>query len=70
MNIPMPFALLIVGAVMLGYGCCANGTLASHLATFFTGQAADSTVWMVAGGTVCVVGGMVAALGERVRALR
>lgn len=52
-------ALLAAGIVLLIFGFNASNSLGSDLSRFFTGSPTDKAVWMLVGGAVLAVVGLV-----------
>jgi hypothetical protein len=59
MNKPIAIALLIGGIILLAFGISASTSLTSDLSKFFTGSPTDKAIWMVVGGTIAAVAGLV-----------
>ena len=62
MNKAISLALLVGGIVLIIYGISANDSTASGLSRFFTGNPTDKTMWLLIGGTVAAVAGLVGVL--------
>lgn len=52
-------ALLAAGIILLIFGFNASNSLGSDLSRFFTGSPTDKAVWMLVGGAVLAVVGLV-----------
>ncbi|MEO8135816.1 MAG: DUF3185 family protein [Betaproteobacteria bacterium] len=52
-------ALLAAGIILLGFGFNASNSLGSDISRFFTGSPTDKAVWMLIGGAVLTVIGVV-----------
>ncbi len=61
MKNPLALALLIGGVILLGFGISASTSFSSDISRFFTGSPTDKTVWLVIGGAVAAVFGLVLA---------
>ena len=59
MNRLISVALLAAGIVLLVMGFNASNSLGSDLSRLFTGSPTDKAVWMLVGGTVLSVAGLV-----------
>jgi len=59
MNKSIAIAVLVGGAILLAFGISASNSFSSDVSRFFTGSPADKTLWMVIGGAVAVVIGLV-----------
>ncbi len=62
MNKIVSLALLIGGVVLMIIGINATNSFSSDVSRFFTGSPTDKAVWMLIGGTVAAVIGLVATL--------
>jgi hypothetical protein len=62
MNRIIPLALLAGGIVLMILGINATNSFASDLSRFFTGSPTDKAVWMLLGGIVATVVGLVLTL--------
>jgi len=59
MNKIVGLALIVGGAVLLITGITATNSFSSDVSRFFTGSPTDKSVWMVIGGVVAVIVGLV-----------
>lgn len=59
MNKIISIALLIGGIVLTSYGIIATDSFSSDVSQFFTGSPTDKAIWMVIGGVVMAVIGLV-----------
>ncbi|MEZ5964558.1 MAG: DUF3185 family protein [Planctomycetota bacterium] len=57
--------LLVAAAVMLFYGLRASDSLASSIKETFDGTPTDQSMWLIIGGAVLGVVGLVGVLGGR-----
>ena len=64
MNKAISLALLVGGIVLIIYGIRANDSTASGFSRFFTGNPTDKTMWLLIGGTVAAVAGLVGVLRD------
>lgn len=62
MNKAISIALLAGGIVLIVIGVNATKSFSSDVSRFFTGSPTDKAVWMLIGGTVAAVIGLVGAL--------
>lgn len=62
MNRIIALALLIGGVVLIVIGVNATNSFGSDVSRFFTGSPTDKAVWMLIGGTVAAVIGLVSTL--------
>ena len=62
MNKLVSLALLVGGIVLIVVGFNATHSFASDVSRFFTGSPTDKAVWMLIGGIVAAVIGLVALL--------
>jgi len=58
MNNILALALLIIGGVLISLGVTASESLSSDISRFFTGSPTDKSVWLLIGGVVCVLAGL------------
>ena len=59
MNRPIAIALLVGGAILLAFGINASNSFSSDVSNFFTGSPTDKAIWMIVGGAVASVIGLV-----------
>lgn len=59
MNKPLSIALIAGGVVLIVYGIGASDSFASSTSRFFTGSPTDKTMWLIIGGVVALVAGLV-----------
>jgi len=59
MNKLVPIALLVGGVVLMVFGINATNSFGSDVSRFFTGSPTDKAVWMLIGGTIASVVGLV-----------
>jgi hypothetical protein len=59
MNTVLSVALLVGGVVLLVFGYNASQSTSSELSRVFTGNPTDRAMWMLAGGAVLAVAGLV-----------
>ena len=50
--------LLVVGVILFIIGMNASDSLADRFSNFFTGHFTDATVWLLIGGVVSAIGGL------------
>lgn len=62
MNKTVPLALLAGGILLLIFGMNAYDSTSSDISRFFTGSATDKAIWMLVGGVVVTVLGLVSLL--------
>jgi len=62
MNKIVSIALLAGGVVLLIFGINATNSFGSDVSRFFTGSPTDKAVWMLIGGTVTTIVGLVLTL--------
>ena len=55
-------ALLVGGVALAIFGISASQSLSSDISRFFTGSPTDKTVWMLVGGVVLFIVGLVGLL--------
>ncbi|MBI5386958.1 MAG: DUF3185 family protein [Verrucomicrobia bacterium] len=59
MNKIVSIALLVGGVLLMIFGINATDSFSSDVSRFFTGSPTDKAVWMLVGGTVATVVGLV-----------
>jgi len=62
MNKIVSIALLAGGVVLMIFGINATNSFGSDVSRFFTGSPTDKAVWMLIGGTVATIVGLVLTL--------
>ena len=65
MTKPVSLALLVGGIVLMVFGVMATTSFASDVSRFFTGSPTDKAIWMLLGGVVASIVGVVGLLRER-----
>jgi divalent metal cation (Fe/Co/Zn/Cd) transporter len=58
MNKAVSLALLVGGIILMIYGIQASNSFGSDLSRFFTGSPTDKAIWMLIGGLVATVVGL------------
>ncbi len=58
MNKPLAIALLIVGIILLIVGLGSMDSIQNSFSKLFSGELTDKTMWMIVGGCVCFVVGI------------
>lgn len=58
MNKPLSIALLVGGILLIIFGVNASNSLGSDISRFFTGSPTDKAIWMLVGGAVAAVVGL------------
>ena len=58
MNKLISLALLVGGIVLIIYGVNATNSFSSDVSRFFTGSPTDKAIWMLLGGVVAAVVGL------------
>lgn len=59
MTKPLSIALLVGGLVLLIFGISASNSFSSDVSRFFSGSPTDKAIWMVIGGIVAAITGLV-----------
>lgn len=68
MNNVVGLAILALGIVLLIFGFNESNSFSSDVSRFFTGNPTNRSIWLMAGGAVCVAAGLfVAITGSRKR---
>jgi hypothetical protein len=65
MNNIIGLAILALGIVLLIFGFNESHSFGSDLSRTFTGNPSDRSMWLIAGGAVAVVAGLVLAIRGR-----
>ena len=64
MNRTIALALLVGGIVLIVFGVNASNSFSSDVNRFFTGNPTDKSMWMLVGGAVAAVVGLVMTVGK------
>ncbi len=62
MNKLISLAILAGGIVLVAFGVSASKSFSSDVSRLFTGSPTDKTMWMLAGGIVAIIIGLVGLL--------
>ncbi len=62
MNKGISLALLIAGIILIVYGISASNSVGSSFSRMFSGSPTDKTIWLLVGGAVAAVVGLVGVL--------
>ena len=62
MNKAVMLAILAGGIVLVIYGVSASKSFSSDVSRFFTGSPTDKTIWLLIGGMVAIIIGLVGSL--------
>lgn len=62
MNKPVSIALLVGGAILVIYGVSASDSIGSSFSRMFTGAPTNKAIWLLIGGVVVAVAGVVGLL--------
>lgn len=62
MNKLISLAILAVGIVLVVFGVTAAESFSSDISRFFTGSPTDKAIWMLLGGIVAIIIGLVGLL--------
>ena len=65
MNKAVSIALLVGGAVLMIFGISATNSFSSDVSRFFTGSPTDKAVWMLIGGVVAVIAGLLGTMRSK-----
>jgi hypothetical protein len=66
MNRPIALGLLVAGIILAVFGINASHSVSSNVSRFFTGSPTDKAMWMLIGGILMAVVGLVGlGLGSR-----
>jgi hypothetical protein len=58
MNIPLALTLIVAGIVLLVIGLGSMDSIQNAFSRLFTGHLTDHTMWLVVGGSVCLIVGI------------
>jgi uncharacterized membrane protein YidH (DUF202 family) len=61
-NKPVSLALLVGGIVLIVFGISAADSFSSDVSRFFTGSPTDKAMWMLIGGIIAAVVGLLGTL--------
>jgi hypothetical protein len=67
MNRPLSLILLVVGIILVIYGINASTSVGSDVSRAVTGTPTDKSMWLLIGGAVLAIVGLVGALRGRSR---
>jgi hypothetical protein len=59
MNLPIALALIVVGALLLLFGLNSMDSIQNAFSRLFSGHLTDRTMWLIIGGSLCFVAGVV-----------
>jgi len=59
MNKGTSLALLVIGIMLMIFGFNSSDSIGSDFSRFFTGAPTDKTIWLLIGGTLCAILGLV-----------
>ena len=62
MNRAVSLAILAGGILLMIYGVAASESFSSDISRFFTGSPTDKAIWMLVGGVVVIIIGLVGLL--------
>ncbi|MFY9924868.1 MAG: DUF3185 family protein [Opitutaceae bacterium] len=62
MNRIISFALLVGGIILIVYGIGASNSVGSSFSRMFNGAPTDKTIWLLIGGCVAAVAGLLGVL--------
>ena len=62
MNRAVSLAIFAVGILLTIYGVAASKSFSSDISRFFTGSPTDKAIWMLVGGVVAIIIGLVGLL--------
>ncbi len=65
MNKGTSLALLIIGAGLMIYGFNASDSISSDFSRFFTGAPTQKAIWLLFGGLICFLTGLVGMIRGR-----
>jgi divalent metal cation (Fe/Co/Zn/Cd) transporter len=62
MNKAVSLVILVAGIVLVVFGVAATESFSSDISRFFTGTPTDKAIWMLIGGVVAIIIGLVGLL--------
>jgi hypothetical protein len=62
MNKAVSLVILVAGIVLVVFGVAATKSFSSDISRFFTGSPTDKAIWMLIGGVVAIIIGLVGLL--------
>ena len=62
MNKAVSLVILVAGIVLVVFGVAATESFSSDISRFFTGTPTDKAIWMLLGGVVAIIIGLVGLL--------
>jgi len=62
MNKVVSLPLLVGGVVLIVFGISATNSFSSDVSRFFTGSPTDKAIWMLIGGSIAAIAGLVLTL--------
>jgi drug/metabolite transporter (DMT)-like permease len=62
MNKALGIALLVAGVILIVYGINGSNSISSNISQTFTGSPTNKTLWLLVGGAVSAIVGLVLAL--------
>jgi divalent metal cation (Fe/Co/Zn/Cd) transporter len=62
MNKAVSLVILVAGIVLVVFGVAATESFSSDISRFFTGTPTDKAIWMLIGGIVAIIIGLVGLL--------
>ena len=65
MKMPLALAFVVVGIVLLIFGLNSADSIQDSFSRFFSGQFSDRTMWLIVGGSVCLVVGLYGSFNRR-----
>lgn len=58
MKMPLALALVVVGIALLIFGLNSSSSIQDAFSRLFSGQFTDRTMWLIVGGSVCLLVGL------------
>lgn len=62
MNKMLSIAILVAGVLLVAFGLSAMDSPSSDISRFFSGTPTDKTIWLLVGGVILAVAGLVGIL--------
>lgn len=58
MKMPIALAFVVVGIALLIFGLNSSDSIQNAFSRLFTGQFTDRTMWLIVGGSACLIVGL------------
>lgn len=65
MKMPLALAFVVIGIALLIFGLNSTDSIQNAFSRLFSGQFTDSTMWLIVGGSVCLIVGLFGSVFSR-----